>query len=186
MSKREKRLELQAMKAALNADKSARLRARPTDADEIRVEKSPYEKKEVRSQKDPGSIMGQMVVWTVDGADLEGKWSWGADREWTAHDWAGEIEPNLYEFSNLKWSEVCAQTTGTKDRHFKHHSMQITDIVGEAQNRWAHLDLDQFPEAFRFRLGGKKRLWGYRIKATFHVVWWDPEHMIYPTEPKGS
>jgi hypothetical protein len=36
---------------------------------------------------------------------------------------------------------------------------------------------------FRFRLGGKARLWGFRSERIFHVVWWDPDHRVYPTEP---
>jgi hypothetical protein len=39
---------------------------------------------------------------------------------------------------------------------------------------------------FRFRLAGERRLWGYRVGRTFHVVWWDWDHKVYPTEKKHT
>jgi len=32
----------------------------------------------------------------------------------------------------------------------------------------------------RFELQGKWRLYGFRQGNVFHVVWWDPEHEIWP------
>jgi hypothetical protein len=34
---------------------------------------------------------------------------------------------------------------------------------------------------FRFRLGGKKRLWGFRRQRIFYVVWWDWNHQVFET-----
>lgn len=38
----------------------------------------------------------------------------------------------------------------------------------------------------RFRVGGKKRLWGVRDAHEFHVIWWDPEHEVWPSKKKHT
>jgi len=88
----------------------------------------------------------------------------------------------MSEFQKLTWSELFAQRTGGKERHKKHHDMDVCDLEPEAFDRWCEIGLDEYDTAFRFRLGNKPRLWGYRIHAKFYLVWWDPTHKIYPTE----
>jgi len=36
---------------------------------------------------------------------------------------------------------------------------------------------------FRFRLSNMRRLWGFRVVNQFQILWYDPEHNIYPTDP---
>lgn len=90
----------------------------------------------------------------------------------------------LCEMANLSWGEIVGQTTGGLNRHKKHHSQDVATLVQEAQDDFNKRELwDTFgDEMFRFRLSGVRRLWGFRVDRTFHVVWWDPEHKVYPTE----
>jgi hypothetical protein len=88
----------------------------------------------------------------------------------------------LETFSNLAWADISAQTTGSGDRHKKHHDMDISQICREAQNRWQEIGLFQYDTIFRFRLSGTQRIWGYRILRKFWLVWWDPIHKIYPLD----
>lgn len=37
-------------------------------------------------------------------------------------------------------------------------------------------------EVSRLRLSGKARLYGIRQNEFFSILWWDPEHAIWPTE----
>jgi len=60
--------------------------------------------------------------------------------------------------------------------------MSIDLICDEAFERWLEIGLEEYDTAFRFRFSNKQRLWGYRIFTKFNIVWWDPEHMIYPAE----
>jgi len=142
--------------------------------------------KQPRTQRDPNSIMQLNMKWCCKQADLDGKWSWGQERQWSEQDWNTIIQPNLEMFSGLTWADIFAQQTGTKERHNKHHEMEISEIITEAINRWEEIELDQYDTIFRFRLSGKKRLWGYRITHTFKLVWWDPTHQIYPTKKKSD
>jgi hypothetical protein len=115
-----------------------------------------------------------------------------ADRA-TANEWSFKPDaaeaPGLFTFlcdmGRRKWSEIDADTTGTFKRHRKHHTQAISSVDTKAQKDIAQLRLDEVfgEDLFRFRLTGEKRLWGFRAQRTFHVVWWDPNHQVYPTEP---
>jgi hypothetical protein len=58
-----------------------------------------------------------------------------------------------------------------------------TDVIrDEAQYRL--IEIEKYRDViFRFRLGNKRRLWGHRIVSNFEIIWFDPTHQIYPTEP---
>jgi hypothetical protein len=71
--------------------------------------------------------------------------------------------------------------TGGKDRHRMHHPMDTCVLSDEAQYRLIERDI-YADTIYRFRLGNKPRLWGFRRLAEFSLVWYDPEHEIYPVE----
>lgn len=99
---------------------------------------------------------------------------------------AGELLEFMRQMALITWGEIEQMRHGGNARHRKHHECEVS-------RRWdasALADLEKhclseiFGETlFRFRLSGVKRLWGYREGATFHVVWWDPNHKVYPTAP---
>lgn len=88
----------------------------------------------------------------------------------------------ICEMGRLKWSEIGTQTSGG---HKKHHRQQISSLDVAAQKDITKARLDEVfgGEIYRFRLTAKQRLWGFRGDRAFHVLWWDPEHKVYPTEP---
>lgn len=163
--------------------KKARLLVRPEFDSIPRVGVLPsISEKSPRNSNDPQSIMSLFMVWDRQNADTDGVWSWGLPRASLDIDWDDSICPHLEHLEKLTWSEILAQCTGGKDRHKKHHDMDVSDLVDEAFERWCEIQLDEFDTAFRFRFGNKPRLWGYRIHNVFHLVWWDPEHKIYPVD----
>jgi hypothetical protein len=90
----------------------------------------------------------------------------------------------ICEMSRLTWAQICAQTTGGKKAYRKHHPMPIAVLESEPQKDLERSKLHETfgDEMFRFRLGNKRRLWGFRRGRTFHVVWWDWDHDVYPTD----
>ncbi|MFH8892980.1 hypothetical protein [Streptomyces sp. NPDC017949] len=42
------------------------------------------------------------------------------------------------------------------------------------------------PSIHRLRFQGKQRLYGFFDGNTFHVVWWDPEHQVYPSTKRKT
>ena len=168
MSKKEARIARKNAKRIEQQRKSARLLAAPSE------DKNP------RRKVDPGSIYHMMMEWTEDSADLVGIWSWGQDRDWGQETWDTVIHPKLREYQQLLWREIEASTTDSGRR--SHHPMDCDVICGECQRRLEELGLFH-DSIYRFRLGNLRRLWGFRVVNSFEILWYDPEHQVYPLDP---
>jgi hypothetical protein len=113
--------------------------------------------------------------------EYEGSWRWFKDGE------AVELLKFMIEVERLTWQEVHAHQAGGRRRLQKHHAQAIETLCTEAQDRLGNLrNLEGLvdDELYRFRLSGPHRLWGIRVLGddTFYVLWWDPDHQVYPTE----
>jgi hypothetical protein len=181
-SKREKRIAREKLKLQAQEEKSARLRMAPASDKDVRASKMPGTDKNPRIEKNPNSIAQMQMEWSVAMADQEGHWGWGAPRAWSDEHWNKLINPGLLEFEKLTWAEIWSHNTGGKDRHKKHHDMPINILCDEAKGRWTAIG-QTADITFRFRLGGTRRLWGYKQVNKFLLIWWDPDHNIYPTDP---
>ena len=78
----------------------------------------------------------------------------------------------------MKWVELEQQRST--------HSMPTYKIVREAQNRLQEIELDEVEELYQLQLSNKGRIWGIRHRQIFDLLWWDPEHTVYPTEKKRT
>jgi hypothetical protein len=91
----------------------------------------------------------------------------------------------ICEMAKLTWAQIEAQRVNEKGKsHKRHHSQEIHRLTSAAQKDLQKSKLpDRFDDTmFRFRVAGAQRLWGFRRAHVFHVVWWDPDHQVYPTE----
>jgi hypothetical protein len=127
-----------------------------------------------------GGRFGAPVTLCITKADREGSWSWKENRNWSDSEWNTDIHPHFEEFMQKTWGDIDAAASGSG--HKMHHDHQVSDLVKEARRRWKKLDLEQFDSVFRFRLGNKRRAWGYIVQAHFFMVWWERNHRIYPVD----
>lgn len=170
MSKKGDARIARALEKQLN-EKSARLVKR------IRDEMSSA--KIARLGANPDSIYQKLMEWTADRADRLDHWTWGP-RDWSEDCWTNVINPKLTNFVTMKWHEIEAAVTDSG--HRMHHSMEIERLCDECQTRL--LELERVDgDIYRFRLGNKRRLWGFRMLHVFEILWYDPEHNVYPTDP---
>jgi hypothetical protein len=66
-------------------------------------------------------------------------------------------------------------------RDGKHnHFIAVEKICPEAQERLRALHLDDTDALVSLRVGGAERIWGILELNVLKVLWWDPEHLIYP------
>jgi hypothetical protein len=127
----------------------------------------------------PDSIYQMLMEWSPNAADCQGDWSWGP-RTWTFEAWDSVILPKLRSFETMKWREI--EAANTDSGHRMHHSMSADVIRDECQTRLLELEkVDD--DIYRFRLGNRRRLWGFRIVQVFELLWYDPLHSVYPTDP---
>lgn len=86
----------------------------------------------------------------------------------------------LCELARMTWRDIDALKFDGKP---KHHYQGISKVARKARQdaKRAGFEKTFGDEMFRFRLGSTRRLWGFRAGRTFHAVWWDPDHKVYPT-----
>lgn len=87
-----------------------------------------------------------------------------------------EIRAKLSNFEAKSWNEILV-----KDKHWN-HTVATANLRSSAQECLRRARLDDLDELVSLRLMGAQRLWGFRIAAVFHILWWDPEHKIYGNE----
>lgn len=90
-----------------------------------------------------------------------------------------EIGEKLKSYESRRWSEF----TQSKKRD---HSVPVHRLITDARKRLVELRQDDLDELWRFRFGAKQRLWGIRRGSRFLVLWWDPEHMVCPSQKKHT
>lgn len=91
--------------------------------------------------------------------------------------------------SSSTWQELGDMRTGDAGkRHRLHHEIPISSLPQAAQTSLSNRRLDEIvsDDLYRFRLNGTARLWGFREGDTFHVLWWDPDHEVYPSSKRHT
>jgi hypothetical protein len=56
----------------------------------------------------------------------------------------------------------------------------IENLPRTALRRLQELQLDDEDGLCELRIKGAARVWGFRRGNVIHVLWWDPEHTVFP------
>lgn len=127
----------------------------------------------------PPSSQDSHPTFSFKHIDRENREEWA----WPESDGIKEIVDFLCTISNSTWKELRTHSTGSGIRRPLHHSQPFDSLPTKTQNLIIQLHLNEiFEDLFRFRLGGRKRLWGFLHNGIFYILWWDPEHKVYPLE----
>jgi hypothetical protein len=88
----------------------------------------------------------------------------------------------LREMEKLTWRQIWdLKTGGGRRRGALHKFIPMDGLCKEAQSSLLKLGLDDASDNwFRFRLGGRLRLWGVLDGQIFYPVWWDSRHEVCP------
>jgi hypothetical protein len=113
----------------------------------------------------------QTVKWCFSLFDKDKCWHDGQYSEETFR----EVAYLLKNYSTMTWGMI------ERDRK-RDHAIKISKLGKDAKKRLEELRLDDFGPLWRFRFTGLKRIWGIRMGRFFQVLWWDPQHKVYPTE----
>jgi hypothetical protein len=178
-SKAEKRL---ARKEAAHREfelKKARQAQEPDVSKRVSQATTPVANKVIK-ETEKFAIGPFLMEWTRERVDVVGNWTWGP-RSCLDDDWTTLLEPFLREYAKKTWNEIHAERTGGKQRRQKHVDYSKSSICSEAQERLVEIEMDDIDRIFRFRLSGRNRMYGIRYQQIFFVLWWDPEHNIFPT-----
>ena len=66
------------------------------------------------------------------------------------------------------------------------HPIPPEDLAKDAQTRLKTLKRDDIEALWSFRINSKARVWAMQHDDVFALLWWDPEHKVYPSEKKHT
>jgi hypothetical protein len=126
-------------------------------------------------QNSPESILKRKPSWRFGLLDFHSSWGWFKLQS------PGKIEGiinKLKNFERMTWGEI--------EKNKQSHSISLDCISKEARDRLKKMNRDDLDPLFSLRLSGKERIWGWRDQESFYIIWWDPEHTVYPVPKRHS
>ena len=83
------------------------------------------------------------------------------------------LEKHLHRFEDTEWVQLKNQRSC--------HPLPVERIVEKAQKRLCDKcpDIDSL---FQVKVGGKARVWGVRKEDILYLIWYDPDHTVYPVD----
>lgn len=120
----------------------------------------------------PGT-QGTTPAWNFHLMDFDGPWS------------PVSMDQRLLVYVIRKLSEYESMTWGAIEGAHS-HAIDVWQIGKQAQNRLIELRQDDIEELFSLRLSGRERVWGIRDGRILKLLWWDPEHQVYPVRKKHT
>jgi hypothetical protein len=115
--------------------------------------------------------------------------SWRLSMVQTVHPWgwheltqeeAKTIYGRLVEYEGKTWREILV------DDNYWNHRMECWKLCKEAKERLEELYLDDLEQLVSLRLTSLERIWGILDHNVFHLLWWDPDHLVYPVEKRNT
>ena len=91
------------------------------------------------------------------------------------------IREKLAQFETMTWRDIIQRCNG-----HHHYISDLDKILAPARERLNAIGYRDTDQLFSLRLTGRQRVWGILDLGVFTVLWWDPEHEIYPTPLKGT
>jgi hypothetical protein len=107
--------------------------------------------------------------------DLEGPWGW---KRVEGQDLL-QIQCRLASFEQMTWREIDsdARSCGL---------MPVEIIAADAQKRLVAIGQEDIPALYKLRITKRGRVWGVRDRHVLRLLWWDPEHTVYPMNPTDN
>lgn len=124
----------------------------------------------------------EKVIWCFDKIDRSGKFAFDSNRPEFQHKL---ILDKIIDYSSMTWSDIKKQTHD--DGKSKHHMLSLDSLSDDAVERIKAKHLEEYSDSiFSFALQNKLRIIGIRQNSYFHVIWYDSNHEIYPSNKKNT
>lgn len=90
------------------------------------------------------------------------------------------IQQKLIGFESMTWREILV------DSRKQNHTVPVESLGKQARDRLTEIDLDDLDELTSLLLSGAERVWGIIDQGIMTLLWWDPDHQVYPVEKKNT
>ena len=156
--------------------KRARAKHEPSFDKKPRAAVLVHPEKRPRVATEPRSIMDMQPAWRLSNMRMKSPFGWDAI---TRSDME-QVVGHLKGLESMAWSEILV---GAKKQN--HHC----DVDGMCKRARECLEDDWqggVDELLTMRLSNKKRVWGVLEESIVYLLWWDPEHDVYPSLKKNT
>jgi hypothetical protein len=91
-----------------------------------------------------------------------------------------ELLLRFRRWETMTWGQILAE--GRK----QNHPIDVSKCSREAQERLRFLKLDDQEQLMSLSVNSRARVIGILDRATFRILWWDPDHQICPSQLKHT
>ncbi len=141
-----------------------------------KAKSNPQPVKVPRQAIDPDVYAQHKACWAFSRMDCGGDFGWN---QATVED-LQVIRDVLCNFETMTWSAIFL------DAKKQNHSCDVASLSSKARTRLLEIGMDDQDKLWSIRLSSKKRLWGILDRGIFYIVWWDPNHQVYPSTLKNT
>lgn len=149
----------------------------PKQAELIHGRREPISVEKVPGKREPKiaeqvDFMQMKAAWRVHKLQMVDPYGWHVLELETV----GYIQSKLASFETMTWSEIFI-----RDRS-RNHSIPVHKLRCPQAKRWIAKNMPDQPDLWTLRLSGPERIWGIFAEGAYQIIFWDPEHLIYPTQ----
>lgn len=83
----------------------------------------------------------------------------------------------------MTWAEI-TRGTGGKSRGNNNHFVPVAKLAKEAKVRLREIRQEDVSDLFSLHIDGKTRIYGIRDGRALKLLWYDPDHTVYPMTKK--
>lgn len=157
----------------MRMSKTIRIGAKVSKKGRPKIAEPPKQKWGAVAEEDPDAYLTKTPAWAFSRCDRE---------KWALNE-CGNLYKSVIEklgsFEGMTWAEIMAQSGG-RSHGTNSHFENVYDLKKEAQKRLQELHLDDLDQVFSLRLSGTERLYGILNDRILRIIWYDPNHEIYP------
>lgn len=136
----------------------------------------PPSAKKPRAELTPDQLKGLSPSWQFGSADMAGQWGWQS----LPRESFDLILARLKSYESQTWAEIIG------DRNNSCGPMATESICAEAKARLEAIRQADTDSLFKLRVTQKGRVWGIKEGPVLKILWWDPEHTVYPVEMRNT
>jgi hypothetical protein len=160
----------------VSSNKKARVKREPSFSKTPKASVTVASGKMPRVAEEPHSIMDARPSWRLSNLRMKAPFGWDAiDR-----DDMKQVIAHFKSLESMTWSDILVAS-----RKHNHHC----DVARMSRNAQACIEEDWqggVDDVLTIRLTNKKRVWGILEGAIVYLLWWDPEHDVYPSLKKNT
>lgn len=124
-----------------------------------------------RTYEDVAASESQNFTWKIHKNYIDighDEWGWN---NFGFRDFVTIILRRFHDYETMTWQQICLRPS--------FHPKPINEISTQAQSRIMQLfnDIDTLHQLDVSEFG---RVWGYRKRGTFYLIWYDPKHTVCP------